>query len=365
MADFVRPPAAWAPDSLPIGPPEAGGPLPYELYAALVHSGSPQHGHFYALIKDLDAAGSANGGDGSGEWHEYNDACVKEIKESGLKRKAFGGEGGDSLRTRDRHSSAYMLLYRARGAHGGEPTPPSEDAAHTPPAMRTSAHSLLTLWLRHCRRRRRRRWRRRRRRRRRRSGVASSRRQQRRRRQRRLSRSMPRRCRGRRWRRLRRRRRRSTTRRWRRRWRRAVAAAARGVLAWRRPKRRWRRRRLSRRRRGPRPKLLAPLKRLGSRRRRRRRRRRSGWLRRRLRPRHVFDSKVKTSRHSRLTVCRRAAVGKSGVRSPAPRPQQVRSGRGVEERDGGGGCAGGTQSVVPPQKQVCSGRGTGSSTGGG
>ena len=328
MADFVRPPAAWAPDSLPIGPPEAGGPLPYELYAVLVHSGSPQHGHFYALIKDLDAAGSANGGDGSGEWHEYNDACVKEIKESGLKRKAFGGEGGDSLRTRDRHSSAYMLLYRARGAPGGEPTPPSEDAAHTPPAMRTSAHSLLTLWLRHCRRRRRRRrWRRRRRRRRRRSRFASSRKQQRRRRQRRLSRSMPRRCRGRRWRRLRRRRRRSTTRRWRRRWRRAVAAAARGVLAWRRPKRRWRQRRLSRRR--PRPKLLAPLRRLGSRRRRRRRRRRSGWLRRRLRPRHVYDSKVKTSRHSRLTVWCRAAVGGAGC-------GRGRRGRGGEGSGGGG-----------------------------
>ena len=141
MADFVRPPAAWAPDSLPIGPPEAGGPLPYELYAVLVHSGSPQHGHFYALIKDLDAAGSANGGDGSGEWHEYNDACVKEIKESGLKRKAFGGEGGDSLRTRDRHSSAYMLLYRAVGACDASSGEAAVDASDSI-AQAVSQHAL-------------------------------------------------------------------------------------------------------------------------------------------------------------------------------------------------------------------------------
>lgn len=77
-------------------------PMPYELYAVLVHSGSASFGHYFALIKDLDERG-----DGRGEWHEFNDQLVRPIKESDL-AKAYGGSG-----PRGGSSSAYMLLYRA------------------------------------------------------------------------------------------------------------------------------------------------------------------------------------------------------------------------------------------------------------
>jgi len=69
----------------------------YELYGVLVHSGSATFGHYYALIKDMDA----------GEWHEFNDASVRPIKESELAR-AFGSGGSGG--------SAYLLLYRALDA---------------------------------------------------------------------------------------------------------------------------------------------------------------------------------------------------------------------------------------------------------
>ena len=116
------------------------GPLPYELYAVLVHSGSASFGHYYALIKDLgqgDAAGSAGGGDGRGEWHEFNDAYVRPIKESELRTKAFGGEGGGYSGS----SSAYMLLYRAVGACDASSGEAAVDASDSI-AQAVSQHAL-------------------------------------------------------------------------------------------------------------------------------------------------------------------------------------------------------------------------------
>jgi len=77
-------------------------PMPYELYAVLVHAGSANFGHYYALIKDLETS----------EWYEFNDSRVEPIKESDLKRQ-FGGSGSTAW---SGGSSAYMLLYRQRTA---------------------------------------------------------------------------------------------------------------------------------------------------------------------------------------------------------------------------------------------------------
>ena len=94
----------------------AGGAV-YELYAVLVHAGSASFGHYYALIKDVE----------NGEWHEFNDATVKPIKESELQR-AWGGAGtaGGWGAT----SSAYMLMYRRKEA-------PTAATATAPPCVGT------------------------------------------------------------------------------------------------------------------------------------------------------------------------------------------------------------------------------------
>ena len=86
-------------DVIPASPPPPPRSL-YELYAVLVHSGSASFGHYYALIKDLS----------EGDWHEFNDVSVSPIKPAELSR-AHGGASGSS--------SAYLLLYRAKGAPGG------------------------------------------------------------------------------------------------------------------------------------------------------------------------------------------------------------------------------------------------------
>jgi len=144
MAVDSTPPTAPLAEGMSVAHPETetacSGPLPYELYAVLVHSGSASFGHYYALIKDLgqgDAAGSAGGGDGRGEWHEFNDAYVRPIKESELRTKAFGGEGGGYSGS----SSAYMLLYRAVGACDASSGEAAVDASDSI-AQAVSQHAL-------------------------------------------------------------------------------------------------------------------------------------------------------------------------------------------------------------------------------
>ena len=96
-----------------------GGPPPrtalYELYAVLVHSGSASFGHYYALIKDVV----------HGEWHEFNDATVRPIKETELQR-VWGSHAASAASSWGSAGSAYMLLYRAMaspGAATGRGTP--------------------------------------------------------------------------------------------------------------------------------------------------------------------------------------------------------------------------------------------------
>jgi len=88
----------------------------YELYAVLVHSGSATFGHYYALIKDVDA----------GEWHEFNDSTVRPIKETDLTRAFGSGSGG---------GSAYLLLYRMLSA---KQDPQALDPSSAPAAMASS-----------------------------------------------------------------------------------------------------------------------------------------------------------------------------------------------------------------------------------
>jgi len=78
---------------------------PYELYAVLVHQGSASFGHYYALLQDVD----------KGEWFEFNDATVKPIKPSELRRAVGGAESSGSRGGGlgwSGGTSAYMLLYR-------------------------------------------------------------------------------------------------------------------------------------------------------------------------------------------------------------------------------------------------------------
>ena len=77
-------------------------PLLYELYGVLVHAGSANFGHYYAILKDFE----------SSEWFEFNDSRVEPVNESDL-RAQFGGGGSSSW---SGGSSAYMLLYRQRPA---------------------------------------------------------------------------------------------------------------------------------------------------------------------------------------------------------------------------------------------------------
>ena len=108
-------PSAFAPPSAPpsaavgdaavadAATPAAAPNAVYDLYAVLVHAGSASFGHYYALIKDL----------ASSEWHEFNDATVKPIKESELQR-AWGQATSAGSSGWASSSSAYMLLYRQR-----------------------------------------------------------------------------------------------------------------------------------------------------------------------------------------------------------------------------------------------------------
>ena len=79
----------------------------YELYAVLVHSGSATFGHYYALIKDVEA----------GEWHEFNDSTVRPIKESELMR-TFGS--GSSV-TATRHEPSASSVSSVSCAHSALP----------------------------------------------------------------------------------------------------------------------------------------------------------------------------------------------------------------------------------------------------
>ena len=69
------------------------GPLVYELYALLMHSGGAYGGHYYTFIKSFE----------DDKWYKFDDTNVTEIDPDELPSRAFGGS---------QSSNGYMLLYR-------------------------------------------------------------------------------------------------------------------------------------------------------------------------------------------------------------------------------------------------------------
>jgi uncharacterized UBP type Zn finger protein len=64
----------------------------YELGAVLVHSGTTDGGHYYALVKET-----------SGEWWRLDDESVSPVTDSLVLERLWGGEG---------FGNAYLLVYR-------------------------------------------------------------------------------------------------------------------------------------------------------------------------------------------------------------------------------------------------------------
>jgi ubiquitin carboxyl-terminal hydrolase 47 len=69
------------------------GPLVYELYGILIHSGGAYGGHYYTYIKSFE----------DGKWYNFNDSTVTELDVGDIPAHCFGG---------GKQSNAYMLLYR-------------------------------------------------------------------------------------------------------------------------------------------------------------------------------------------------------------------------------------------------------------
>ena len=70
------------------------GPLVYELYSILIHSGGAYGGHYYAYIRSFE----------DGRWYNFNDSSVSSLDQDEIAVKTFGGCG--------KSTNAYMLIYR-------------------------------------------------------------------------------------------------------------------------------------------------------------------------------------------------------------------------------------------------------------
>ena len=79
------------------------GPLVYELYAIMLHSGGAYGGHYSAYIKDFE---------GDQDWFHFNDSFVKKIAVTDVV-EAFGQVQTSSARKIEVNvRNAYMLHYR-------------------------------------------------------------------------------------------------------------------------------------------------------------------------------------------------------------------------------------------------------------
>jgi hypothetical protein len=92
------------------------GPLVYELYAILIHSGSAYGGHYYVYINSFE----------DGKWYNFNDSHVSEIDPEIIPSMAFGG---------GKSANAYMLIYRQLNS-SDEKIPKIEDS-EIPEDLRT------------------------------------------------------------------------------------------------------------------------------------------------------------------------------------------------------------------------------------
>ena len=70
------------------------GPLVYELYSIMIHTGGAYGGHYFNYTKSFE----------DGKWYHFDDTSVKEIDVEDIGNKVFGGL--------NRSATAYMLMYR-------------------------------------------------------------------------------------------------------------------------------------------------------------------------------------------------------------------------------------------------------------
>ena len=70
------------------------GPLVYELYSILNHTGGAYGGHYYNYTKSFE----------DGKWYHFDDTSVREIDIEDIGLKVFGGH--------NKSATAYMLMYR-------------------------------------------------------------------------------------------------------------------------------------------------------------------------------------------------------------------------------------------------------------
>ena len=101
--------------------------LLYDLYAVLLHAGTLEKGHYFALIRDMP----------SDSWSLFDDDRVRKLSEDQLKRemrRAYGGAGS---------VSAYMLLYRERPLPEGEA--PAARPVTPPPKRRPKSGAASPL----------------------------------------------------------------------------------------------------------------------------------------------------------------------------------------------------------------------------
>ena len=78
------------------------GPLVYELYGIMLHSGGAYGGHYSAYIKDFEA-------DSEDAWFHFNDSFVRKISVTEIVA-AFGQN--KNKRIASNLQNAYMLMYR-------------------------------------------------------------------------------------------------------------------------------------------------------------------------------------------------------------------------------------------------------------
>ena len=95
-------------------------PVEYELWAALVHSGTSSFGHYWSFVRCARKS-SSTAHCTEWQWLCFNDATITEVSEAQVLATAGGGEGSST--------SAYMLLYVRKDCVHAVAARPEEDRA--------------------------------------------------------------------------------------------------------------------------------------------------------------------------------------------------------------------------------------------
>ena len=87
------------------------GPLVYELYGIMLHSGGAQAGHYSAYIKDFQVRDGEDA-DNENRWYHFNDSYVKKISITEIANAFGSSQDPKTRRYSANHANAYMLMYR-------------------------------------------------------------------------------------------------------------------------------------------------------------------------------------------------------------------------------------------------------------